>query len=106
MPLDEKDRERLIQRIYAAFRGVTRDGGISWTETGVIDDYGTDEERARARLEDTDRSWEELVDDPRWGPDTGWGGYSFLDAIGFRYYLAPAMVRAVRSGQDTGIRSI
>lgn len=93
----EREREALLRQIHEAFKGVTREGGVSWSETGVIDDYGSVEERAAARAYDEDTSWTELVDDERWHPNQGCGGYPFLDAIGFRYYLPPAMVRVARS---------
>lgn len=82
--------------IRAAFRGVTREGGISWSEATVIDDYGEEHERAAARLLDREASWESLVDDPSWRHDSHSGGFPFLDPIGFRYYIAAAMVRSVR----------
>jgi hypothetical protein len=44
--LQSEQREALA-KIYAAFDGVTREGGVSWSETCVIDDYGTMEERLR-----------------------------------------------------------
>lgn len=91
-----------MAEIYAAFDGVTRKGGVSWTETGVLDDYGSDDERAEAREQDSDSTWQEVLDNPHWTPDVGWGGFSFLDSIGFRYYLAPAMIRALL-GRSTGM---
>jgi hypothetical protein len=84
--------------IRAAFKGVGRAGGVSWSEAWIIDDYGNEEECAAARARDTERSWEDLVDDPNWDDERGVGGFSFLDAIGFAYYIAPAMVRDVRRG--------
>ena len=38
------------------------------------------------------------MDDPRWDHEVGGGGFSFLDLIGFRYYIAPAMIRCAREG--------
>jgi hypothetical protein len=104
MGLDEKDQQRMERQIRAAFAGVSRADGVSWSEADVIDDWGTEEACAAARAQDRDRSWEQLVDDPNWNLESGLGRFSFLDAIGFRYYLAPAMIRAVRSGQDSGIQ--
>ncbi len=31
------------------------------------------------------------------------GGYAYLDAIGFRYYLPAGLIRSVRSGHDEGV---
>lgn len=97
MPLDEKDVERMERQIREAFRGVTREGGVSWIEAGAIDERDDEETCRAARALDEDQSWEELVEDPSWDPNSSWGGFSFLDPIGFRYYLAPAMIRAMRS---------
>lgn len=72
---------------------------MSWSESVVIDNDGSDEERAAARATDTETRWEDLVDDPTWNEEVGVGGFSFLDPIGFAYYLAPAMIRATRSGE-------
>jgi hypothetical protein len=101
-PLDEA----LIAEIYAAFAGVGRAGGTSWAETVARDD-GDAAHHAAARACDTGASWTELVDDPRWSPFPGIGGFAFLDAIGVRYYLPPALIRLLRgdddSSSDTGI---
>jgi hypothetical protein len=45
---------------------------------------------------ENDRFWLEVADDPGWDPDAGIGGWAFLDGIGFRYYLAAALLRALR----------
>lgn len=102
----EAEREALIPEIYAAFAGVSREGGVSWSESVVLDNYISMNQRLAARAYDTDTSWEQLVDDPLWNsyaglskflePDGNWrdyinstksvpgsGGFSFLDAIGF-----------------------
>lgn len=100
----ERERLLLLDEIHSAFKDVSREGGVSWSESDVIDDYGSDEERASARALDKDASWTQLVDDPKWNPEPGIGGFSFMDAIGFRYYLPAAMIRCVRSGHDEGIQ--
>src|SRR5690349_23011941 len=89
----QKERDRLVEEIKAAFANVTREGGISWSESDVVDAYGSKDQRARAREIDRDLSWTELVDDESWEDSPGVGGWSFLDAIGFRYYLPAAMLR-------------
>src|SRR5262249_2266185 len=98
------ERDLVIDEVYAAFCDVARKGGVSWAETKVIDGYGGDAERAAARASDTDRTWAELVDDPEWKVFAGVGGWSFLDAIGFRYYLPAATIRCIRSGHDEGVQ--
>lgn len=105
MDLEHLHRERalLIAEIHDAFKGVTREGGVSWNEAYAIDDYASDEERERARASDTDHSWQELVDDPEWRPRAGFGGFSFLDPIGFRYYIAPMLIRSLREDDEVDI---
>jgi hypothetical protein len=82
--------------ICNAFDGVKRDGGISWRECEAIDEGSSEEECEQARNLDKDMHWAELVDDPKWQPFPGAGGFPFIDEIGFRYYLAPTMIRFVR----------
>ena len=91
------ERDAIIFEIYAAWKGVTREGGVSWSESVVIDDYGTQAQRDAARQTDVEWDWESLVDDESWLVRGGFGGFSFLDAIGFRYYLAPELIRCLRT---------
>lgn len=97
------ERAGLIEQIIEAFRGVTRVGGVSWREASVIDSYGTDDERDAARALDTERDWLELLGPGRWRPDPS-GELSFLDEIGFRYYLAPAMILVSQGHPDFGLQ--
>lgn len=100
----QAERAALWAEIDAAFATVRRGGGVSWSESVVLDNYGSEAECAAARASDPDRHWSELVDDKNWVPLCGVGGFSFLDAIGFRYYLPAAMKRCIASGQDEGIQ--
>jgi hypothetical protein len=93
----ERERNRLIAEIEDVFNRVTREGGVSWSEADVIDDFGTMEELREARSRDTDRHWTDLLDDPKWTCENMYGGFSFLDPIGFRYYLPVAMINILRS---------
>lgn len=88
--------------IRAAFRGGKRHAGVSWSESMVVDNYGSDDERAAARARDIDKRWEDLVDDPNWDHEAGVGGFNFLDAVGYTYYIAPAMIRCCREGCSGG----
>ena len=90
-PLDvliEVEREAIIQAIERAFRHVERDDGVTLHEAEVIDDYGSDEERAAARRLDPDRHWQDVPD----ATLARYSGFSFLDPRGYRYYL-PAYMR-------------
>lgn len=95
------EREALLAEIQEVFPGGSRVGGVSWSEADVIDAYGTEAERAAARAKDRDTKWQDLLEDPTWDPDHGWH-WSFLDAIGCRYYLPAAMVYVVRKEKDAG----
>lgn len=93
------DEQREVEaQIREAFRGVSRAGGISWSESVVIDSLGSERERAAAREADREASWEELVDDPAWIEEPALGGFNFLDSVGYAYYVAPAMIRCARRG--------
>ena len=86
----EQRKQELIEEITAAFDGVVREDGVSLHEAMVIDDYGSDEERAQARAQDTEARWQDVPDE-----DIGWRSdvvLSFLDAKGFRYYLPAYLV--------------
>lgn len=89
-----QERDELIAVIHEVFLGVTRDGGVSWSETYILDSAGSKSDQAKARELDTEKSWQELVNDPRWQPGLLVGGWSFLDPVGFRYYLPAGMIRA------------
>jgi hypothetical protein len=95
------EQQRIEALIRRAFRGVSRAGGVSWTESMVIESNGTDADRLEARKQDSDTRWEDLLDGPDWADErVSAVGWTFLDPIGFRYYIAPAMIRCVR--QDGG----
>lgn len=85
-------RTAVIEEIAWAFRHVTREGGVSWSETEVLDNYGGEVECAAARESDKDRHWSELVNDSRW--DDRRDAFSLLDPVGYRYYLPLVMTRA------------
>jgi len=92
-----------VAEIHEAFAGVTRDGGVSWSESDALDDYKSKRAQRKARESDTDTSWTELINDESWDPDAHTHCWCYLDAIGFRYYLPAGMVRCVRSGHDEGL---
>lgn len=102
----KREAQALEARIREAFKGVSREGGVSWSESVVIDlpevsDLDFDQQRMEARARDLDTSWEQLIDDPAWFSACGIGGFPFLDAIGFRYYLPVALIRTVRDRSDS-----
>jgi len=94
----QTERDALIEEIHAAFWSVTREGGVSWSEATVIDDCGSKRKRDEARARDVDSSWVQLTSDDEWVAGPGIGGWSFLDPIGFRYYLPAAMIKMIEVG--------
>lgn len=94
------ERDAVLALIAESFRDVSRAGGVSWSESVVIDGFGSKQQCEGARDTDCDRSWQELVDDPSWKHDAGVGGFSFLDPIGFRYYIPGAMTRCARGSYN------
>jgi len=85
----EQQKQALIEEITAAFDGVSREEGISLHEAMAIDDYESDEERAKARAEDTETRWQDVPDDDIRFSHTV---LSFLDVKGFRYYIPAYLV--------------
>lgn len=83
----------LIEEITAAFDGVSRDGGVSLSESWVIDNYGSEEMRAEARKQDTDTKWQDVPDEDIC---EGYQCLTFLDTIGFRYYIPAYIVWFLR----------
>lgn len=89
----EQKKRALIEEITAAFDGVSRENGVSFHESRVIDDYGSDEERAEARSQDTETRWQDVPDDDIYH---AYACLSFLDEIGFRYYIPAFVVWSLR----------
>ncbi len=89
----------ILRMLNQAFEGVTRVGGRSWTDAIALDLMGVPGKDFAVTHRDDDRSWWDVVRDPCWDPDSGMGGWAFLDGIGFRYYLAAAMGRVLDGGE-------
>ncbi|MBE7386126.1 MAG: hypothetical protein F6J95_032650 [Leptolyngbya sp. SIO1E4] len=99
--LDEQEaahRTLLIQRITDAFADVLREDGVSLHQARVIDDYGSAEEEAQARLLDTDTHWWEVPDE--WIAEF-YEILSFVDPKGFRYYIPAYMIWMLKHYDDT-----
>ena len=89
----------LLRMLNRAFEASTRVGGRSWTDAIALDLMGVPGKDFAVTHRDDDRSWRDVVRDPGWDPDSGMGGWPFLDGIGFRYYLAAAMGRVLDGGE-------
>jgi hypothetical protein len=89
----------LRQALEHAFGGVTREGGVSWTQSIERDLLAVAGKDFTVAHREDDRSWREVAGDPGWDPDAGIGGWAFLDGVGLRYYLAAAMWRSLEGGE-------
>jgi uncharacterized protein DUF6714 len=85
----EHRRAVVVEQIHRAFAGVGREGGVSLHEAVVIDNYGSQEERETARTLDMEATWQDIPETDIEQCDTA---LTFLDPIGFRYYLPAYMV--------------
>ncbi len=92
------DREAILAEIRSAFEGFTRDGGMSWSEAILANVYGPDDDGVESRWQDDGKDWEAVASDPEWPAEPKKGGFSFLDATGYRYYLPAAMTVALNDG--------
>lgn len=96
MGADDAEAEAILGDIRRVFAGVRR-GLVTLHEAEVIDDYGTDEERAAARLLDPDGPWEDVPDDHIAG--SPWS-LSHLDPQSWRYYIPAYVSWSLRHPED------
>lgn len=85
--------EAIIDAIRLAFANVPR-GTITLHEAEVIDDYGSDKERSKARRLDTESSWDRVPDSHLEECTTA---LCHLDSDGWKYYVPAYMVWALRN---------
>lgn len=89
----EAEARLLIAEIERAFASVTLEDGVSIREADVIDDYGSLEDRQKARSRDELKDWRRIPDDLL--EHFHWS-LSFFDAKGMRFHLPAYMAFAVR----------
>jgi hypothetical protein len=78
----------IVALVRQAFAGTVRRGGLSLREADVLRRQGTAYEKAKARVLDDDLEWKQVpFEDLQQFPVL-----SFLDPVGFRYYLPAFMV--------------
>jgi hypothetical protein len=86
--------KNVIEEIRSAFWKVKRGEGVSLHETEVIDSYGSDSERAKARRLDTDKTWPEVPDKDI---ESHSAALCFLDPKGFHYYVPAFMIWTLKN---------
>jgi hypothetical protein len=89
----ETARSELIATIVAAFGEMQREDGVSLHEADALNNYGVEEDPARARAVDTEHHWWEVPDAHM---ERLYWAHSYFDAKGFRYYLPAYMTWALR----------
>ena len=96
IPNYEERKAASIEEISAAFDGVSRAGGVSISETRVIEYLGSDEERAKARQDDNETRWQNVPEEAI-GEGEGYEALGSFDNISFRYYLPAYLVWYLRN---------
>jgi hypothetical protein len=87
----------LLWLIEEAFDGVERGVGITLHQASVIDNYGSEEDFVAAAKLDTEERWQDIPDSTiKANPHV----FTFLDPLGFRYYIPAAMSFAVTNHDD------
>ncbi|PYE54838.1 DUF6714 family protein [Deinococcus yavapaiensis] len=85
-------RQHLLASIRRAFDDVTLGDGVTLSEARVIDRYGDEAARRAAREQDWQGPWWDL---PAQDIDF-YSPFSFLDEVGFAYYLPAYLTRSLR----------
>lgn len=97
----EARRQALIALVLQAFKDVTREGGVSWSQTFVMDDYGSASQLAEAAAQDRELDWIELAQQGPWNHESAvCGVWGFLDAISAKYYLAASLLLDLETGRS------
>lgn len=90
----ENDQFEML--IANAFQDVRLGTGVSLHETIIIDGYGTEAERAAARVGDELDDWRKLLDIQDFSKITWIGGLPFYDSEGLRFHLPAYLTLAIR----------
>lgn len=90
----------VLDAIQCAFSEVTLGSGVSWREADIIDTFGTNEARAKARNTDEKLDWsmisDKQIDNCRWQAIL-----CFMDAEGLRFHLPACMCFVLRHYRDS-----
>ncbi|MBU0504638.1 hypothetical protein KJ708_01500 [bacterium] len=93
----EKQSQNLIKEIEEAFCDVLLEDGVTISQAMVIDDYGTVEQEAEARKQDTESCWQDITDQKIIDCCSV---FSYLDAKGFHFYIPAYLRTALRNFHD------
>ncbi len=95
--MDQAQATQFIKDIREAFHDVTRGDGTTLNEARAMDDYRPVEEQEKARELDADIHWWEI---PQQKIEKLYNAFTFLDAAGMRYYLAPFLIHALENPES------
>ena len=102
--LAEKTRLLLIEKITAAFDGVSRQDGISLHAAQALDDYSSLEEAKKIGREmDRDTQWQDVPN--KWLMQFQ-DIFPYLDPKGFRYYIPAYMVWSLKEPKASDSNSL
>jgi len=92
------DKNKIIQDIQEAFKGVSREGGESLHETRVIYNGGSGEERVKARAKDLDKKWESI---PARDIEIHSSALCYMNPISFRYHIPAFMIWILKNYEQS-----
>ncbi len=92
--------EAVVDKIRAAFAGVTLGNGIGLREARGLDDYEDEETLARFRAEDEKENWELI---PAQDLEVFHDTLSFFDADGLRFHLPAFMISELQGEWKFGL---
>ncbi|GAB6910113.1 conserved hypothetical protein [Desulfosarcina cetonica] len=93
-------KDQIIEKIEAAFSGVTLGDGIGLFEAQAIDDYETEEVQKRRREDDEKINWKSIAYDVLQSCQSS---LSFFDADGMRFHLPAYIIGSIKGEVDDPI---
>ncbi len=86
-------KAQIIEKIEAAFSGVTLGHGIGLFEAQAIDDYENEAEQKRRRKQDEKTNWNAITPDSL---QSCHSSLSFFDADGMRFHLPAFIIGSIK----------
>ena len=93
-------KDQIIEKIEAAFAGITLGEGIGLFEAQALDDYETEEVQKQRREDDEKINWKSLTYDVLQNCHSS---LSFFDADGMRFHLPAYIIGSIKGEVDDPI---
>ena len=93
-------KDQIIEKIEAAFAGITLGEGIGLFEAQALDDYETEEVQKQRRKDDEKINWKSLTYDVLQNCHSS---LSFFDADGMRFHLPAYIIGSIKGEVDDPI---